>query len=108
VLNHPLTEALIRTNTSTFRGGYYSHGKQFLEDLPIPTPGQPERAAIELMVSNLIDTLNAGAAARTPQERTVKERQAADLKNRIEEHVTAAFGLSAIDMEIVRAVPVPS
>lgn len=38
VLNHPLSEAFVRTNTSTFRGGYYSHGKQFIENLPIPVP----------------------------------------------------------------------
>ena len=30
VLCHPLTEAMIRSRTSVFRGGYYSHGKQFL------------------------------------------------------------------------------
>ena len=36
VLHHPLSEAMVRTHTSPFRGGYYSHGKQFIEHLPIP------------------------------------------------------------------------
>jgi len=35
VLNYWLTEELVRSRTSVFRGGYYSHGKQFVSDLPI-------------------------------------------------------------------------
>src|SRR6202022_1942796 len=44
ILHHPLSEAMIRTNTSPFRSGYYSHGKQFIEYLPIPSSTAPERA----------------------------------------------------------------
>lgn len=35
ILNHPLMELLVKNRASTFRGGYYSHGKQFINDLPI-------------------------------------------------------------------------
>lgn len=35
VLNHWLMELLVRNSASTFRGGYYSHGKQFIAKLPI-------------------------------------------------------------------------
>ena len=35
ILNHWLMELLVRKSASTFRGGYYSHGKQFIEQLPI-------------------------------------------------------------------------
>jgi hypothetical protein len=108
VLNHPLSEAFVRTNTSPFRGGYYSHGKQFIENLPIPVPAEPERTAIEILVTTLIDTLGASEAARTPHERTVKEREAADLKAQIEARISALFNLSDADMETVRAVPIPS
>ncbi len=108
VLNHPLSEAFVRTNTSPFRGGYYSHGKQFIENLPIPVPAEPERTAIETLVTTLIDTLGASEAARTPHERTVKEREAADLKAQVETRISALFNLSDADMETVRAVPVPS
>ena len=54
VLNHPISEAFIRTNTSTFRGGYYSHGKQFIENLPIPIPDEEQRTEIEDLVRTLI------------------------------------------------------
>jgi len=107
VLNHPLSEAFVRTNTSPFRGGYYSHGKQFIENLPIPVPADPERTAIEALVVQMIDALGAGAGARTPYQRTIAERQAADLHTQIEARVTALFGLTAADMDVVHAVPVP-
>ncbi len=108
VLNYPLSEAFVRTNTSPFRGGYYSHGKQFIENLPVPIPLNAARAAIEDLVTTLIDTLDAMVRARTPHQRTLHERAAADLKAQIEARVSAVFGLSAADMDVVRAVPIPA
>lgn len=108
VLNHPLSEAFVRTKTSSFRGGYYSHGKQFIENLPIPVPSEEERAEVEALVVRMIAVLDAVAMARTPHQKTILERQADDLRAQIETHVTALFGLSATDMDIVRAVPVPA
>ncbi|HEY5590447.1 MAG TPA: N-6 DNA methylase [Paludibacter sp.] len=35
ILSHPLFEAMIKAGASEFRGDYYSHGKQFIENLPI-------------------------------------------------------------------------
>lgn len=35
ILNHWLMELLVRKTASTFRGGYYSHGKQYVAELPI-------------------------------------------------------------------------
>lgn len=35
ILNHWLMELLVKNSASTFRGGYYSHGKQFIAKLPI-------------------------------------------------------------------------
>ena len=107
VLNHPLSEAFIRKNTSVFRGGYYSHGKQFIEDLPVPIPSDADRIAVEERVTALIGTLAAMAGARTPHERTLQERAAADLRTEIETRIATVFGLSVADMEVVRAVPIP-
>jgi hypothetical protein len=107
VLNHPVSEAFVRSNTSMFGGGYYSHGKQFIEDLPVPLPSDAERATIESLVVRLIAAHGAIAAARTPHDKTLHERQAVDLRQQVETHVTQLFGLTHADMEIVRAVPVP-
>lgn len=109
VLNHPLCEAMIRTNTSVFRGGYYSHGKQFIKDLPIPVPDDnAAKAAIERQAERVVSALEALDAARTPHERTRRERAANDARAQLERQVSALFGLSAEDAEIIESVPVPS
>lgn len=107
VLNHPLSEAFVRTNTSTFGGGYYSHGKQFIENLPIPVPNDPQRLEIEALVARMIEAIDSATVARTPHQKTLCERQATDLRAQIESRVTDLFGLSAADIDVVRAVPVP-
>ena len=108
VLNHPLSEAFVRMNTSPFRGGYYSHGKQFIKNLRIPIPDEKNSTVIEALVAELIKTFDAIAAARIPSKKTTFERQAANLQKQIEEHVSSLFGLSNKDMDIIRAVPIPS
>lgn len=35
ILSHPIFEAMIKSRASEFRGAYYSHGKQFIENTPI-------------------------------------------------------------------------
>lgn len=35
LLNHWLSEEIVKSKASFFRGGYYSHGKQFVAELPI-------------------------------------------------------------------------
>ena len=105
VLNHPLSEAFIRKKTSTFRGGYYSHGKQFIENLPVPIASNSDRSAIEALVAELVTIL--ASSPRIPYRRTLKERTVVDLKTQIETRVSQLFGLSAADTEVIRAVPIP-
>lgn len=108
VLHHPLSEAMVRTHTSPFRGGYYSHGKQFIEHLPIPPATPTQRTEIETLVRQLIDANDAVLAARTPRQKTLHERNAVALRERVEAHVSALFGLSATDIAVAKAVPVPA
>jgi hypothetical protein len=108
VLNHPFSEAMVRCHTSPFRGGYYSHGKQFIQNLPVPLPNNAQHAEIEGLVQQLIDALTAAAASRIPQQKTTRERQAAALRLQIEDAVGTLFGLSMVDTDIVKAVPIPA
>lgn len=108
VLCHPLSEAMIRSRTSVFRGGYYSHGKQFIKDLPVPEGAAKNRETVEKLVANVIAAATAAGEAKTPAERTLKARHAASLRKQIEGHVSEAFGLNAADDELVRSVRVPS
>lgn len=107
VLHHPLSEAMVRTNTSVFRGGYYSHGKQFIEGIPIPVPVEDEMAIVDGLVADLINAIDVARAPGTPQERLVATRWTNHLKRVIEDRITHLFDLDANDMEVVRAVPSP-
>ena len=106
-LNHPLCEAMIRTNTSLFRGGYYSHGKQFIQNLPIPVPDDAHQHAIEVLTQQAVTATDALAAARTPHDIMRRERALMDLKTRLERRVGEIFNLSETDWDIVKSVPVP-
>jgi hypothetical protein len=107
VLNHPLSEAIVRTIASVFRGGYYSHGKQFVKDLPVPIPSAEDRVAIEELVKRLMAALALRDSARTPHERTLHTRESVTLRTQIDGRVSALLGLSAEDLAIVMAVPIP-
>lgn len=108
VLHHPLSEAMVRTHTSPFRGGYYSHGKQFIEHLPIPPATPIQRTEIETLVLQLIDANDAVLAARTPRQKTIYERNATALREQIEDRVSTLYGLSAADVILAKAVPIPA
>jgi len=107
VLHHPLSEAMVRTHTSPFRGGYYSHGKQFIEHLPVPLATPAQRAEIETLVRQLIDANDAVLAARTPRQKTLHERNAVALRDRVESCVSVLFDLLDEDISRAKAVPIP-
>ena len=108
VLHHPLSEAMVRTHTSPFRGGYYSHGKQFIEHLPVPPATQEQREEIDRLVGQLIGANDAAQAARLPHQKRLHERNAQVLRDQIEALVSGLLGLSADDMTLAKAVPIPA
>lgn len=108
ILNHPLSEALIRLHTSSFRGGYYSHGKQFIDNLPLPPANDAQRNEIEDLVAQIIAANDAAAAVRLPHQKNLHERNASALRSQLEDYVSGLFGLSSKDVELIRAVPVPA
>lgn len=108
VLNHPLSEAMVRTNTSPFRGGYYSHGNQFIENLPVPIPEHDRRVEIETITKDLIVANDTLLAARTPRARVLKEREIQYLRENLEAAISEVFELSAADMSTIEAVPIPN
>lgn len=108
ILNHPLSEAMVRMNTSTFRGGYYSHGKQFIRDLPVPQATLAQRAEIERLVAEIIAASGRADRAKIPHQKTLHQRNTLVLRAQIEAAVTTLFGLSIADMALIRVVPIPS
>lgn len=82
ILNHWLMELLVKSKASTFRGDYYSHGKQFIATLPIykinfsdPDEVIKHRRIVEFVqtIMQLKEQLSAApnAARRTIIERSI-------------------------------------
>lgn len=79
ILNHWLMELLVKSKASTFRGDYYSHGKQFIATLPIykidfenPTEVAKHQQIVE-MVQNIMQLKEQLASAPNAARRTVLE-----------------------------------
>lgn len=79
ILNHWLMELLVKSRASTFRGDYYSHGKQFIATLPIykidfenPTEVAKHQQIVE-MVQNIMQLKAQLASAPNAARRTVLE-----------------------------------
>jgi len=107
ILNHPLSEAFVRTGTSIFGGGYYSHGKQFIQGLPIPIPSLAVMAEIDELVGGVILALAEMIKAKAPKQKREAENEAKILKSEIEKRISAIFGLSEEDLEVAKSVPIP-
>lgn len=114
VLSHPVIEAMVRARSSKFRGGYGSHGKQFIVDLPIRTIdfSVPEEKAahdqIVKFVESLIKATDDRASVKTPQERDTLSRQCSMLREKIEQKVGQLYGINPDDLEVVKDLTTPS
>lgn len=81
ILSHPLIENMVKSGASEFRGEYYSHGKQFIENLPIrkidfnKTDEVEKYDIIVKMVDNLIKTKIKLNKANYGSKRTVLRRK---------------------------------
>lgn len=112
ILCHPVIEGMIRAISSSFQGGYYSHGKQFIDKLPIPVIDfkKPAEKAKHDRIVELVAELDAVSAAllkaTTPREREVLERQKRALRVEVEGQVGALLGVVAQDLETVKTVQV--
>lgn len=108
ILSHPVIEGMVRSRTSRFRGGYYSHGKQFLEDLPIRILSQDvpdECSAYDAIVSKagqVMATTEAVAKARTNAHRDAYKRTLPMLRLELDALVSAIYGLDVAETEAVR------
>lgn len=108
ILCHPVSEAMVRSRTSVFRGGYYSHGKQYIEHLPVPSHTLKEKADIAELVRKAIEISEAHEAAILPQQQTKLGRNFEQLKKRIEHQVTTLYGLTDEEMVSIIEIPVPA
>ena len=87
ILNHWLMELLVKSKASTFRGDFYSHGKQFIAALPIykidfddPAEAEKHNQIVEL-VNTIMRMKTQLASAPNIAQKTVLERSIAAVNN---------------------------
>ncbi len=106
ILNHWLMELLVKQSASTFRGGYYSHGKQFIAKLPIyyidwNDNGDVKKhdAIVEKvhLIENLTERMN---SARNTSARDTIKRSVASAKGELELLIDELYGVEGFRMEM--------
>jgi hypothetical protein len=110
VLSHPVIEAMVRAIGSPFRGGYRSHGKQFIKDLPIHQiafADAEEKAAhdrIVDLVKTLLRVTERAATATIPAQRRQAEQQAQRLRQAVERRIGDLYDVTDTDLIAVGAI----
>ncbi len=101
ILNHWLMELLVKSKASTFRGDYYSHGKQFIATLPIyridygnPSDVQKHDNIVE-HVRTIMNLKNQANHARNATEKTVFERSINAVNDELNTLIDALYQVEA-------------
>ena len=103
---------MIRSSSSAFRGGYYSHGKQFIKGLPVPDvdlndPQQKQKHdRIVGVATKLIANSESRKAAKTPKAQKVFDRQRTVLLDHLMGMVSALYAITPEDIEIAHSVQI--
>lgn len=112
ILSHPVIDAMVRASSSVFRGGYYSHGKQFLNNLPIPDIAfdneslRKSHDAIVSIVKKLISINEKIKSSKIPRQRNLYERQKQPLADKLNSLIESLYGLSPADIEVAKSVQI--
>lgn len=102
ILNHWLMESIVKSNASTFRGDYYSHGKQFVESLPIYNIDftKPEEELIHnSIVSKVMSIMKLKQKRdlqKTSEQRLIIERLVEEQENSLNRIITNLYNADGI------------
>lgn len=107
ILSHPVFEKMVKAGASEFRGAYYSHGKQFIENIPIrkinlENGSEKEKYNIIVrLVENLIKTKAQIKSAAYGSKRTVLQRKVDTLYNQLIQSINLLYDISEQDFSLV-------
>ncbi len=106
-LNNKLVEIMVSSSSSVFRGEYYSYGKQFISDLPIPTPntqsteGREECEKIEQLTKTLHSLNDKLAETETPGKKEIIESQISEVREELQNLIFDVFNLTEEEKKVV-------
>ncbi|MBZ0296992.1 MAG: Eco57I restriction-modification methylase domain-containing protein [Anaerolineae bacterium] len=104
ILSHPVFEAMVKSIASPFRGGYKSHGKQFVQSLPVRQIdfNDPDETAahdnIVTAVQQLIQATEGLKTASLPQQQQTLRTQSRILKQRIDRLIEGLYRIDGADL----------
>jgi type I restriction-modification system DNA methylase subunit len=106
ILAHPLVESMVKARASEFRGAYYSHGKQFMENLPIRIIDRENAGEVHLY-QDIVETVSGLIAAKAQAnqaygpKRAILQRKLDLLNNRLVAAVNQLYGITAGEFNTV-------
>ncbi len=107
LLTSRLLDAFLYSVSSPFRGGYWSYGKRFIEQLPIrtinfsdPTDKAYHDQVVEL-VEQMLSLHRRLAEARMPRDKTILQRQIDATDHQIDKLVYELYGLTEEEIKMV-------
>lgn len=107
ILSHPLFEAMVKAGASEFRGAYYSHGKQFIENLPIKQIDFTDKAQVKQYneivktVGQLINAKQGYNQVYLGARKRVFQRKIDFLFDKLIGLINKLYGISNEEMDIV-------
>ena len=114
LLNSRLLDSCLHRVSSPFRGGYWSYGKRYIEQLPIRTidfSDPADRAHHDKtvkLVESMLKLHEQLAAAKTAHDKTLIQRQIDATDRQIDALVYALYGLADEEIRIVEAAKAPA
>jgi type I restriction-modification system DNA methylase subunit len=107
LLSHPVLEAMVKSRASEFRGDYYSHGKQFIENLPIKeidfndTTEKTVYEQICSIVKSIIDTKSKLTEIRIYAKQSVLQRKLNRLYIDLFSLIDNLYGFTQVDIDCI-------
>ncbi len=104
ILAHPLFEAMVKSGASEFRGAYYSHGKQFIEKLPIKAINFDVAADLKLhndiadAVRKIITAKKNYQEMQNPAKKTILKRKLIFLEAALVNRINQLYNITADDI----------
>jgi len=100
ILSHPVIENMVKAGASEFRGAYYSHGKQFIEKLPIKKIDFTDKDEVEKynivikIVENLIKTTAQSKSEKNGVRKKVLDRKRSTLFGQLIQVINNLYQIS--------------
>lgn len=107
ILSHPVIESMVKAGASEFRGSYYSHGKQFIEKIPIKKidfTKQDELDKYNMVVKtveSIINTTDKIKAEKNLNRKRILKRRLNALFNQLTQVINSLYKISDADVETV-------